>query len=74
MSNMKERILGAVTIMSEKEAEKVWELIQGTFCLSNAEEDIPDDEESKIMKAYKSGDPDYQPSITQEELIKEFGL
>ena len=41
MSNVKERILGAVTIMSEKDAEKVWELIQGTFCLSNAEEDIP---------------------------------
>lgn len=28
MSNVKERIFGAVTIMSEKDAEKIWELIK----------------------------------------------
>ena len=33
MSNVKERIIGAVTIMSEEEAEKVWNLIQASlFC------------------------------------------
>ncbi len=31
MSNVKERIIGAVAIMSEKDAIRVWELIQGTF-------------------------------------------
>lgn len=36
MSNVKERILGAVTIMSEEDAEKVWNLIQSSFALSNA--------------------------------------
>ena len=45
MSNVKERILGAVTIMSEKDAEKVWNLIQSAFALSNAEEVVPDSEE-----------------------------
>ena len=45
MSNVKERILGAVTIMSEKDAEKVWNLIQSAFALSNAEEVVPDEEE-----------------------------
>ena len=38
MSNVKERIIGAVTIMSEEEAEKVWNLIQASFILSDVEE------------------------------------
>lgn len=58
MSTVKERILGAVTIMSEEDAEKV----------------APDQEEIWALNAYKSGDEDYQPSCSQEELIKELGL
>ena len=46
MSEVKERILGAVTIMSEEDAQKVWDLIRATFSLSNLEETIPDDEET----------------------------
>ena len=42
MSDIKERIIGAVTIMSEKEAEKVWNLIQSSFVLSDVEEVKPD--------------------------------
>ena len=34
MSNVKERIFGAVTIMSDEDAEKVWNLIQAAFCLT----------------------------------------
>ena len=74
MSNVKERILGAVTIMSEKDAQKVWEMIQGAFILSNAEEVTPEPEELEVMKAYKSGAPDYQPSVSQNELLKELNL
>ena len=60
--------------MSEEDARKVWELIRGTFILNNAEEVIPDPEEIEAVSAYKSGDPDYQPSISQSEILKEFGL
>ena len=74
MSNVKERILGAVTIMSEKDAQKVWEMIQGAFILSNAEEVAPEPEELEALKAYKSGASDYQPSISQDELLKELEL
>ena len=74
MSNVKERIFGAVTIMSEEDAEKVWNLIQATFLLNNAEEVEPDAEEIKALSAYHSGNPDYQPTISQEEVIKELGL
>ena len=74
MSNVKERIIVAVAIMSEKDAIRVWELIQGTFALNNAEEVEPTQEELESMSAYRSGDPDYQPFMSQEALMKELGL
>lgn len=74
MSNVKERILGAVTIMSEADAEKVWNLIQSTFILANAEEVEPEADELRSLKAYHDGDLEYQPSISQEDLMKELGL
>ena len=74
MSNVKERILGAVTIMSEKDAEKVWNLIQSAFALSNAEEVVPDEEEIAAMKAYAAGDPEYEPSLSRHRVMKELGI
>lgn len=43
-------------------SKKVWDPIQGTFILNNA------------VRAYKAGDPEYQPYISHEELMKELGL
>lgn len=74
MSNVKERILGAVTIMSESDAEKVWNLIQATFALSNAEIDIPEEDEQLIFDSYHNGDPEYKAEISQAQLLKELGL
>lgn len=74
MSDIKERIIGAVTIMSEKEAEKVWNLIQSSFVLSDVKEVKPDPDELEAMRRYEAGDPDYQPSISAEDLKKELGL
>ena len=73
-SNVKERIFGAVTIMSDEDAEKVWNLIQATFLLNNVEEVTPDPDEIAALNAYHSGDPDYQPAMSQEEVLKELGL
>ena len=56
MSNVKERIFGAVTIMSEEDAVKVWNLIQGAVALSNAEEVAPYPDELAAIAAYKAGD------------------
>ena len=42
--------------------------------LANADEVEPDPDEQEIMLAYKSGAPEYQPAISQEDLIKELGL
>ena len=74
MSSIKERIFGAVTVMSEEDAQKVWNLILSTFSLANIEQVVPDSDEQAIMNAYKNGDPDYQTSVYQEDLLKEFNL
>lgn len=74
MSNIKERIFGAVTVMSEADAQKVWELILSTFALNNVEQIVPDPDEQAAMDAYKNGNPDYQPSVSQEDLIRKLHL
>lgn len=74
MSNVKERIFNAVTIMNDEDAEKVWNLIQSIFLLNNVEEVIPEPEEIEALNAYHSGDLDYQPAMSQEEVLKELGL
>ena len=74
MSSVKERIIGAVSIMSEKDAEKVWQSILATFALSNAEETEPLPDEIVAIEAYRNGDPEYQPVYSQEEVLKELGL
>ena len=74
MSNIKERIFGAVTVMSEEDAQKVWELILFTFSLDSIEQVLPEPEEQAAINAYQNGDPDYQPSVSQEDLIRELNL
>lgn len=74
MSNIKERIFGAVTVMSEEDAQKVRELILSTFSLDSIEQVLPEPEEQAAINAYQNGDPDYQPSVSQEDLIRELNL
>ena len=74
MSNIKERIFGAVTVMSEEDAQKVWELILSTFSLDSIEQVLPEPEEQAAINAYQNGDPVYQPSVSQEDLIRELNL
>lgn len=74
MSNIKERIFGAVTVMSEEDAQKVWELILSTFSLDSIEQVLPEPAEQAAINAYQNGDPDYQPSVSQEDLIRELNL
>ena len=37
-------------------------------------QDTPTPDEQAAFAAYKNGDPDYQPSISQEELMKELNI
>ena len=42
--------------------------------LNNVEQIAPDPAEQAAMDAYKNGNPDYQPSVSQEDLLKELNL
>ena len=42
--------------------------------LDGIEEDEPSEEEIRIIQLYKSGDDEYQPYITHEEIKKQFGI
>ena len=44
------------------------------FSLANVDEVEPDPNEKEIMLTYRSGAPDYQAAISQEDLIKELVL
>ena len=61
-------------ITYSKKAEKVWNLIQASFILSDVEEIEPDPEELEALRRYEAGEPDYQPSISAENLKRELGL
>lgn len=60
-------------ITYSKKAEKVWNLIQASFILSDVEEIEPDPEELEALRRYEAGEPDYQPSISAENLKRELG-
>lgn len=74
MTIIKEKIIGAISAMSDNDAEKVWNLIQATFNLSYSEEVDPDWDEFLICEAYRNGDDEYKPQISHEELLKELNL
>ena len=61
-------------ITYSKKAEKVWHLIQASFILSDVEEIEPDPEELEALRRYEAVEPDYQPSISAENLKRELGL
>lgn len=61
-------------ITYSKKAEKVWNLIQASLILSDVEEIEPDPEELEALRRYEAVEPDYQPSISAENLKRELGL
>ena len=74
MSNVKERILGAVTIMSDNDAEIIWNIILNHFSSwDNIAEETPDEIDLQMLKEIKEN-PDCQEFISAEEALKELGL
>ena len=78
MSAVKERLIGAITIMTENEALLLWEDLKNSYTqrnnLSEVEETEPTEEEIKILNAFENGDPDYTPDTSIEDLKNELGL
>lgn len=77
MSAVKERILGAVSIMDDSDAESLWEYILSTFRSRSSWDEIeevePDEIDLMMLKEIEE-DPQCHEFISSEELMKELGL
>ncbi len=77
MSAVKERILGAVSIMDDSDAESLWEYILSTFQPRSSWDEIeevePDEIDLMMLKEIEE-DPECHEFISSEELMKELGL
>ena len=76
MTAIKERILGAVTVMNDTEAEAVWELIVANFPKKSWDdiETVIPDEWDKNMLADIETNPDCKEFVSSDDAMKELGL
>lgn len=76
MNAIKERIFGAVTVMNDSDAEKVWNFVIENFSprsWSDIEEVSPDEWDLKMLKDIDKN-PDCHEFVSQDELLKELNL
>ena len=76
MSAVKERILGAVTVMSDADAEKVWKFVLDNLpsrSWETIEEVLPDEWDLEMLNDIDNN-PECHEFISQEDVIKELGL
>lgn len=75
MSAVKERILGAVTIMDEADAQMLWNMIIQTFGTgwNDIEEVEPDEWDLQMLKEIKD-DPECHEFLSEKDAMKELGL
>ena len=74
MSNIKERILGAVTVMTDSDAKELWKMIIDNFgAWNNIEEDVPDETDKAMLEEIEN-DPDCRLFISEHDAMKELGL
>lgn len=74
MSNIKERLLGAITVMSEQDANTLWEIVIENFSSWNSIPEVAPDETDKAMLEEIKRNPDCQVFVSAEEAMKELGL
>ena len=76
MTAIKERILGAVTVMNDTEAEAVWKLIIANFprrSWADIETVAPDEWDKKMLADIETN-PDCKEFVSSDEAMKELGL
>jgi hypothetical protein len=76
MTAVKERILGALTVMSNEDAEKIWLIIKTNFdgSLWDKIEEVEPDEWDKKMLEEIENDPDCKEFIPADEVYKSLGI
>lgn len=76
MSGVKERILGAVTVMSEEDAVYFWQMIESTFAnkeWASIPEETPDEFDLQMLEDIKN-DPECKEFVSSDEAMKILGL
>lgn len=75
MSAVKERILGAVTIMNEDDAQMLWNIITQTFGANwdDIEEVEPDDWDKQMLSEIKD-DPECHEFVSAKDAMKELEI
>ncbi|NDO19501.1 hypothetical protein FMM68_07505 [Lachnospiraceae bacterium MD329] len=74
MSDVKERIVGAVTVMSETDANTLWKLIIDNFSeWENIKEIVPDETDVKMLQEIEA-DTDCHTFMSSDTAMKELGL
>lgn len=76
MSNVKERIIGAVTVMNEEDAMLIWKLITDTFRnkqWADIPVEEPDDIDLNMIEEMKN-DTDCTEFVSSDEAMKMLGL
>ena len=76
MSNVKERIIGAVTVMNEEDAAHIWKLITDTFQdrqWASIPVEEPDDIDINMIEEMKNN-PDCSDFVSSDEAMKMLGL
>lgn len=70
MSEVKERILGAITVMSDDDAERVWNIIVKHFATSSWEniEEVEPDEIDLAMLNEIENNPECHEFVSAEEI------
>lgn len=75
MSIAKERIIGAITVMNEEEANELWELIKAKYDKNWDEIEIeePDEWDRQMIKSVENN-VDCQEFIPKEQVYDHLGL
>ena len=74
MSSIKERILGAVTVMSESDADALWKIIIDNFSGWKDIGEIEPDNVDLAMLDDIEKNPDCKKFVSSAEAMKELGL
>lgn len=78
MSNIKERLLGAITVMTEADAYNLWLYIENQHKeknLDDIEEVEPDEVDLKMLDEYENDtDPEKDETYSLEDCKKEWGI
>lgn len=69
MTAIKEKIIGAVTVMSDADAENFWDIIVKKYSPSwdDVEEECPDEIDLQMLEAIKN-DPDCQEFTNEKDI------